>query len=117
MLLKPNNNESKLILSTFEVSLTTYTHTKPKTGIQTLYAQTNLGKADEDKQLIAALPPSVMSSQQRLFLFRLFSPQTVTIVRRVLYRVIVFLTNIFCHFLLLFQSACRHVLTALRFVW
>jgi hypothetical protein len=51
ILIRPNNNESKLVLGTFEVSLTAYTHTKTKTDVQTLYAVTNFGKADKGKQV------------------------------------------------------------------
>jgi len=95
ILIRPNNNESKLILGTFEVSLTTYIHTKPKTDIQTLYAQTNLGKADEDKQVNCRLTEIGNVLTKLLFQFRLFSPQTVTILKGVLYRVIVLFDQYF----------------------
>ena len=51
---------------------------------------------------IAALPMLAMSSQNLLFLFRMFSSQTVTIVRGVLYGVIVLFDQYFFYFLLLF---------------
>jgi hypothetical protein len=84
-----------LILGTFEVSLTTYIHTKPKTDIQTLYAQTILGKADEGKQVNCRLTKIGNVLTKLLFLFRLFSPQTVTILKGVLYRVIVLFDQYF----------------------